>query len=68
MSAALTKDRKRIGTAEVHVYQASQTTVFVTNFPAKLEDDTAIRELFEPVSDLFPLQGAGLRLKECAVW
>jgi hypothetical protein len=60
--AALTKDRKKIGTAVAHVYQASQTTVFVTNFPAKLEDDTAIRELFASVSKHVPLQEASLGL------
>ena len=34
-----------IGDAQIHVYQAGQTTLFVTNFPEKT-DDESIRSLF----------------------
>lgn len=64
VSAALTKDRKKIGSAEVHVYQASQTTVFVTNFPAGLEDDTAIRELFESFGEIIDTRWPSKKYKD----
>ncbi|KAG7527949.1 hypothetical protein FFLO_06491 [Filobasidium floriforme] len=49
--AALTKDKKKIGDAQVHVYQAGQTTLFVTNFPEQMDDD-AIRQLFSKYGEM----------------
>jgi hypothetical protein len=47
--AALTKDKKKIGDAQIDVYLASRSTLFITNFPEKA-DDESMRKLFEPVS------------------
>ncbi|KAI6044840.1 hypothetical protein EDC04DRAFT_2560886 [Pisolithus marmoratus] len=43
--AALTKDKKRIGGAEVNVHLAWRSTLYVTNFPEKW-DDTSVRSPF----------------------
>lgn len=46
---ALTKDKKRVREHEIAVHIAWQSTLYVTNFPEKL-DDKAVRELFGEVS------------------
>jgi hypothetical protein len=48
---ALTKDRKRLRRQEVAVHLAWRSTLYVTNFPEKV-DDAFMRELFGQVRDL----------------
>ena len=47
--AALTKDKKRLHDVEIAVHLAWQSTLYVTNFPEKV-DDEFIRNLFGKVS------------------
>lgn len=61
--AALTRDKKRVGDQEVHVYQAGQTTLFVTNFPEKM-DDTGLRELFAPYGDIVETRWPSRKYKD----
>lgn len=49
MSAALTKDKKRIHSHEISVHLAWRSTLYVTNFP-ELADDRFMRDLFGKVS------------------
>lgn len=49
--AALTKDKKRIHDEEVAVHLAWQSTLYVTNFPERV-DDESIRELFGKASNV----------------
>jgi RNA recognition motif-containing protein len=61
--AALTRDKKRVGENEVHVYQAGHTTLFVTNFPEKM-DDAALRELFAPYGDIVETRWPSRKYKD----
>lgn len=61
--AALTRDKKKIGDSQVHVYQAGQTTLFVTNFPEKM-DDTTLRELFAPFGDIVETRWPSRKFKD----
>ena len=47
--AALTKDKKRLHDEEIAVHLAWQSTLYVTNFPERV-DDEFIRNLFGRVS------------------
>jgi hypothetical protein len=46
--AALTKDKKRIRNTELSVHLAWKSTLYVTNFPASM-DDLGIKKLFGKV-------------------
>jgi RNA recognition motif-containing protein len=61
--AALTRDKKRIGEDEVHVYQAGHTTLFVTNFPESM-DDASLRELFTPFGDIVETRWPSKKFKD----
>ncbi|KAJ9113953.1 hypothetical protein QFC19_000149 [Naganishia cerealis] len=61
--AALTRDKKRIGEDEVHVYQAGHTTLFVTNFPEKM-DDASLREMFAPYGDIVETRWPSKKFKD----
>jgi RNA recognition motif-containing protein len=61
--AALTRDKKRIGEDEVHVYQAGHTTLFVTNFPESM-DDASLRALFEPFGDIVETRWPSKKFKD----
>lgn len=61
--AALTRDKKSIGESQVHVYQAGQTTLFVTNFPEKM-DDTSLRGLFAPFGDIVSTRWPSRKFKD----
>ena len=61
--AALTRDKKTIGESQVHVYQAGQTTLFVTNFPEKM-DDTSLRELFVPFGEIVETRWPSRKFKD----
>ncbi|KAG8678482.1 Splicing factor, partial [Ceratobasidium sp. 395] len=47
--AALTKDKKRIDDAEINVYLAWKSTLYITNF-LETTDDAEVRRLFSPPS------------------
>lgn len=49
MSAALTKDKKRLREGEIAVHLAWKSTLYVTNFPEST-DDAAVRDLFGQVT------------------
>lgn len=49
VSAALAKDRRKIGDKEISVTMLWRSTLFITNFPPET-DDKHIRELFGKVS------------------
>jgi squamous cell carcinoma antigen recognized by T-cells 3 len=51
--AALTKDKKRIRGAEINVHLAWKSTLYVTNFPAKM-DNAGIKDLFGKVCTVIP--------------
>lgn len=61
--AALTRDKKKVGEQEVHVYQAGHTTLFVTNFPEKM-DDATLRELFAPYGDIVETRWPSRKYKD----
>ena len=61
--AALTRDKKTIGESQAHVYQAGQTTLFVTNFPEKM-DDESLRELFAPFGDIVETRWPSRKFKD----
>ena len=48
ISAALTKDKKRVQEQEVAVHLAWRSTLYVTNFPDSV-DDASMRSLFGKV-------------------
>lgn len=61
--AALTRDKKKIGEQEVHVYQAGHSTLFVTNFPEKM-DDEGLRQLFAPYGDIVETRWPSRKFKD----
>ncbi|KAH7914268.1 hypothetical protein BJ138DRAFT_1177428 [Hygrophoropsis aurantiaca] len=60
--AALTKDKKRISSQEVAVHLAWKSTLYVTNFPEKL-DDASIRDLFGQYGLIFDVRWPSKKFK-----
>ncbi|KAG9315935.1 hypothetical protein JVU11DRAFT_3587 [Chiua virens] len=60
--AALTKDKKRIDGTEVAVHLAWRSTLYVTNFPEKM-DDTAVRDLFGQYGLIFDVRWPSKKFK-----
>ncbi|THH19088.1 hypothetical protein EW146_g2006 [Bondarzewia mesenterica] len=60
--AALTKDKKRLHDQEIAVHLAWESTLYVTNFPEKV-DDEFIRDLFGKYGPLFDVRWPSKKFK-----
>ncbi|KAL5482584.1 PRP24 [Sanghuangporus weigelae] len=60
--AALTKDKKRLRDQEISVHVAWKSTLYVTNFPEKV-DDAYIRELFGQFGHIFDVRWPSKKFK-----
>ncbi|EJC97945.1 uncharacterized protein FOMMEDRAFT_97432 [Fomitiporia mediterranea MF3/22] len=60
--AGLTKDKKRINGQEISVHLAWQSTLYVTNFPEKV-DDAYIRQLFDQFGVIFDVRWPSKKFK-----
>ncbi|KAL5519977.1 hypothetical protein ACEPAG_1637 [Sanghuangporus baumii] len=60
--AALTKDKKRLRDQEISVHVAWKSTLYVTNFPEKV-DDAYIRELFGQFGLIFDVRWPSKKFK-----
>ncbi|KAG8795145.1 Splicing factor [Ceratobasidium sp. 428] len=60
--AALTKDKKRIDSAEINVYLAWKSTLYITNF-LETTDDAEIRRLFSPFGKILDVRWPSKKFK-----
>ncbi|KAG9123420.1 Splicing factor, partial [Ceratobasidium sp. 392] len=60
--AALTKDKKRIENAEINVYLAWKSTLYITNF-LETTDDAEIRRLFSPFGKILDVRWPSKKFK-----
>ncbi|KAJ1311024.1 hypothetical protein OPQ81_009530 [Rhizoctonia solani] len=60
--AALTKDKKRIGDAEISVHLAWKSTLYITNF-LESTDDAEIRKMFSPFGKILEVRWPSKKFK-----